>query len=113
VHGVIFSSSRDFVTAEYGADAAQRVFEGEPVYLLSESYRDENLGRLVRRANEAAGVASEQLVHDFGVYTAATTFTRLYPAFFAIAGSTREFLLTVETRIHELVRATIPNAEPP
>ncbi len=25
----------------------------------------------------------------------------------------REFLLTVETRIHELVRATIPNARPP
>jgi Haem-NO-binding len=41
------------------------------------------------------------------------TFTRLYPAFFAIASSAREFLLTVETRIHELVRATIPDAAPP
>jgi hypothetical protein len=52
-------------------------------------------------------------VHDFGVFTGETTFTRLYPAFFAIAPSAREFLLTVETRIHELVRATIPNALPP
>jgi hypothetical protein len=52
-------------------------------------------------------------VHDFGVFTGATTFTRLYPAFFAIAPSARDFLLTVETRIHELVRATIPNARPP
>ena len=42
-----------------------------------------------------------------------TTFTRLYPAFFAIAPSAREFLLTVEGRIHELVRATIPHAVPP
>jgi hypothetical protein len=52
-------------------------------------------------------------VHGFGVFTGATTFTRLYPAFFAIAPSARDFLLTVENRIHELVRATIPNATPP
>jgi hypothetical protein len=113
VHGVIFSSLRDFLTAEHGSDTAHRVFAGEPIYLLSESYPDENLDRLVGRATAALGADTDELVHDFGVYTASTTFTRLYPAFFAIAGSTREFLLTVETRIHELVRATIPNATPP
>jgi Haem-NO-binding len=53
------------------------------------------------------------VIHEFGVFTGETTFTRLYPAFFAIAPSARDFLLTVETRIHELVRATIPNASPP
>ena len=52
-------------------------------------------------------------MHDFGVFTAPTTFARPYTAFFAIAPSARDFLLTVETRIHELVRATIPNARPP
>jgi Haem-NO-binding len=52
-------------------------------------------------------------VHLFGVFTGATTFTRLYPAFFSIAPSAKDFLLTVESRIHELVRATIPNARPP
>jgi hypothetical protein len=113
VHGVIFSSFRDFLTAEHGSETAQRVFRGEPVYLLSQSYPDESLDRLVGRATEAVGVGADELVHDFGVYTGSTTFTRLYPAFFAIANSTREFLLTVETRIHELVRATIPNAAPP
>jgi hypothetical protein len=113
VHGVIFSSFRDFVTAEHGGETAQRVFQGEPAYLLSESYPDESLDRLVARATEAVGGDAGELVHDFGVFTASTTFTRLYPAFFAIANSTREFLLTVETRIHELVRATIPNAAPP
>ena len=92
---------------------AERVFDGEPVYLLSQSYPDGNLERLVGRATAATGGKADELIYEFGVYTAATTFTRLYPAFFAIAGSTREFLLTVETRIHELVRATIPNAEPP
>ena len=113
MHGLIFSSFRDFLTAEHGSATAHRVFWGEPVYLLSESYPDERLGQLVERATEAVGTDADQLVHDFGVYTGATTFTRLYPAFFAIAHSTRDFLLTVETRIHELVRATIPNAAPP
>lgn len=113
MHGVIFSSFRDYLTAEHGSEAAQRVFEDESDYLLSESYPDESLDRLVERATEEVGADAEELVHDFGVYAAATTFTRLYPAFFAIVKSTREFLLTVETRIHELVRATIPNAAPP
>jgi hypothetical protein len=113
VHGVIFSSLRDFLAAEHGGEVAQRIFEGEPPYLLSESYPDERLFRLVARATDAVGVSEDDLVHDFGVFTAAKTFTRLYPAFFAISKTTREFLLTVETRIHELVRATIPNAAPP
>ena len=113
MHGLIFSSLRDYLTAEHGADTAYRVLLGEPVYLLSEAYPDERLGEIVRRAAQAVGVDPNELVHDFGVYTASTTFTRLYPAFFAIAHSTRDFLLTVETRIHELVRATIPNAAPP
>jgi hypothetical protein len=113
VHGLIFMSLRDYLTAAHGADVSKRVFDGEPAYLLSESYPDENLARLVGRASEAADVEPDALVHDFGVFTASTTFTRLYPALFAIAASAREFLLRVETLIHELVRATIPNAAPP
>jgi len=53
------------------------------------------------------------MLRDFGAFTAETTFARLYPAFFTIAGDTRSFLLSVEDRIHELVRATVPNAAPP
>ena len=113
MHGVIFSSFRDFLIAEHGHATAHHVFEGEPVYLLSESYSDERLGRLIARAKEAVGADEDELVHDFGVFTGSATFTRLYPAFYAIARSSRDFLLTVETRIHELVRATIPNAAPP
>ena len=83
------------------------------MYLLSEAYDDERLLALLDRARaETAGTADE-ILHDFGVFTAKTTFASLYPAFFAIVPSAREFLLTVETRIHELVRATIPNATPP
>jgi heme-NO-binding protein len=113
VHGVIFTSLRDYVDAEHGAETAQAVFEGEPLYVVSESYEDERLPDLVGRTAELTGRDADEIVHDFGVFTAETTFARLYPASFAVSPSAREFLLTVETRIHELVRATIPNASPP
>jgi hypothetical protein len=113
LHGVIFTSFRDFLTETEGGDLAREIFAEEPIYLLSEAYPDERLLRLISRTAEATGKAADDVVHDFGVFTGETTFTRLYPAFFAIAPSAREFLLTVETRIHELVRATIPNALPP
>ena len=113
MHGVVFTSFRDWVTAAHGSDLATAVFEDEPVYLLSEAYPDERLGALIERTCAETGREAADVVFDFGVFTAKTTFARLYPAFFAISRSAREFLLTVETRIHELVRATIPNAGPP
>ena len=113
MHGVIFASFSDFLSARFGAETGRRVFAGEPIYLLSEAYEDERLFALVERACEATGVPAEELLRDFGVFTAEVTFARLYPAFFAVAGASRPFLLTVEERIHELVRATIPNARPP
>lgn len=113
MHGVIFTSLRDYLTSAHGAEVAQQVFADQPIFLLSESYDDDVLSQIVDKAARATGRDAGEICHDFGVFTGSTTFTRLYPAFFAIAPSARAFLLTVETRIHELVRATIPNAEPP
>jgi hypothetical protein len=58
-------------------------------------------------------VDADTLTHDFGVFTAESTFARLYPALFAMSPTARAFLLTVEAQIHEVVRAAIPNAQPP
>jgi len=113
VHGVIFTSFRDYLSATHGSATATAVLEGEPEYLLSESYPDEDLRRLVALTSAHRGLEPDEILFEFGVFTAEITFARLYPAFFDVSASTREFLLTVETRIHELVRATIPNAGPP
>jgi hypothetical protein len=113
MHGVIFTSYRDYLTSVHGTGVAATVLDGEPVYLLSESYDDGRLLDLIARTVDVTGRDADAIVHDFGVVTAETTFTRLYPAFFSISPDTRAFLLTVETRIHELVRATIPRARPP
>lgn len=113
MHGVVFTSLRDYVGATHGPEVAAAVFRGEPAHLLAEAYPDDDLHRLLGRLAEQTGEDADATLRAFGSFTAQRTFARLYPAFFAIAPSARDFLLTVETRIHELVRATIPRAEPP
>jgi hypothetical protein len=113
MHGVIFKSLHDYVSAVGGRELTDVVFPGRTTYQLDEAYPDEQLVRLLDRTAQASGRSVDAVLHDFGVFTAVTTFPRLYQAWFSVAPSAREFLLTVEARIHELVRATIPNAVPP
>lgn len=113
MHGVIFASFVDYVAARHGSDVASEILSDQPVFRLSESYEDERLLALITGASDVTGTSERELVHEVGVFTAQQTFARLYPAFFAVAGGTRAFLLSVETIIHELGRATIPNASPP
>ena len=113
MHGLIFTSFRDFVTTQYGPGIAKAVLEGHPAHLLTEAYPDEDFLAVVTKTCEQTRVETADLVWEFGVFAGETTFPRLYPAFYSVAGGARPFLLTVETLIHELVRATIPNATPP
>ena len=113
VHGVILGSFSDYVSTRFGDEALDEVFKDEPIFLMSEQYDDEAFARVLERTGAYAGVGADEIQREFGDFAAQTTFARLYPAYFSVAGSARDFLLTVEDRIHELVRATIPNAAPP
>ena len=112
MHGIIFASLHDYARAKLGREAARELF-GMRVYSMSEAHPDEELIELLTATAERQQVGIEELLGDFGSFTAEHTFARLYPSFFDLAGGTLPFLLTVEDRIHELVRATIPNAKPP
>jgi predicted hydrocarbon binding protein len=113
VHGLIFASFRDYLVAEHGATTEEEVMAGEPRHLVSEAYADEAFTSIVERACVTTALAHDVLLRDFGAFTAEKTFARLYPALFARSGSARSFLLTVESRIHQVVRVAIPDALPP
>ena len=113
MHGIVFAALRDFVAEHLDQGRADSVFGAQPPYLMSSAYPDEELLQLVERARELADEPAGDFLRAFGAFTGATTFPRLYPAYYEVAGGTRAFLLTLESRIHELVRATVPNATPP
>ena len=113
MHGVVFASFREFLCAAYGVERMEELLASEPIYLLSEAYDDDRFAALVERTAAASEEPVDDLLRAFGAFTGERTFPQMYPAFYAVAPDTREFVLTVEQRIHELVRATIPNARPP
>lgn len=113
MHGLIFAALRDFLTSRVGQERTDELFAAAPPYLMSAAYPDDDFLQLVERGRAAADEPLEEFLRSFGAFTGSHTFPRLYPAFYAVAGGTRTFLLTVEDRIHELVRATIPDAAPP
>lgn len=113
MHGLILVSFCDFLAAEHGAIVEKDVMAGEPRYLVGEAYPDERFTEIVDRTCRRTGLPRDVLLRDFGAYTAERTFARLYPALFDLSPTTRTFLLTVETPIHEVVRDAMPDAVPP
>jgi Haem-NO-binding len=113
VHGLIFASFRDYLVTEHGADVAHELTADEPQYTLSEAYPDEQFLALFGRACERTGLPAEEMLFEFGVFTAATTFARLYSVLFKLSPTARDFLLTVETPIHDVIRVALPDARPP
>lgn len=113
MHGLIFASFRDYLASEHGADVASELLAEEPLYSLGEAYPDEQFLALFERACARTGRSPDELLFDFGVFTAATTFARLYAVLFAMSPTALDFLRTVETPIHDVVRVALPDATPP
>ena len=113
MHGLIFASFHDYLVTEHGPEVASDVTAGEPQYTLSEAYPDERFLALLEHARERTGLSRDELLFEFGVFTAATTFARLYTLLYKMSPTARDFLLTVETPIHDVVRVALPDARPP
>ena len=113
MHGLIFASFRDYLLTEHGSDVASEVLAGEPQYTLGEAYPDEQFLELLERACGRTALSRDEILFEFGVFTAATTFARLYSVLFKASPSARAFLLTVEEPIHDVIRVALPDARPP
>jgi predicted hydrocarbon binding protein len=112
VHGLIFTGLRRFTWTAF-PDKAQGIWDGLPAYVQDEAYPDEEFEDAVRRIADAAGRPREDLLRDFGRFTGFWTFRALRRDYYEGTRSTREFLLGVESRIHEEIRETTPGAAPP
>lgn len=112
MHGLIFASLHDYTRDRLGPQASREIFAGR-TYVMSEQHPDHEFTELLAHTAKRGQTPIDDALRDFGAFTVEHTFARLYPAYFKIAGNSKTFLLGVETHIHELVRATIPDAHPP
>jgi predicted hydrocarbon binding protein len=112
VHGLIFSSLRDYSVERLGAETATELWE-DRLFGPTETYDDEWFVAQLERLVAATDDQPDEILRDFGSFAARTTFAELYPAYYEENEDTFAFLLGVEEQIHELVRATIVGAYPP
>ncbi|HUQ21799.1 MAG TPA: heme NO-binding domain-containing protein, partial [Gaiellaceae bacterium] len=112
VHGLIFSSLRDFSVERLGTRPATALWD-DRVFELTQSYDDEWFIAQLERLAAATGESPDEVLRGFGSFAAQRTFAGLYPAYYAENDDTFSFLLGVEQKIHELVRATVAGAYPP
>ena len=112
MHGLIFAGLRDYSVEALGAARADELW-ADRVFSVTESYEDEWFTAQLDRIAAATGRSRARVDRDFGVFAARTTFAGLYPEYYAEADDVFDFLLGIEEKIHELVRATIRGASPP
>jgi hypothetical protein len=105
MHGVVLSAFSRFAADRHGLELGAIDGDG--------AYPDEAFTALVAAAARDAGVPVDDVLRDFGRYAGSVAFVDLFPGYYASSPGTRAFLLDVEERIHEVVRATIAGAAPP
>jgi hypothetical protein len=112
VHGLIFTAFRQYCWTHL-ADHSAEISRGLPHYVVTESYADADVDGLVMRAAEASNRSRREILVDFGRFTGFWVFRVMRGDYYEESGSTRRFLLDVESRIHETVRESTPLAAPP
>jgi hypothetical protein len=112
VHGLIFAGLRDYTAVRLGEERAAELW-ADRVFATTEAYDDGWFTAQLVRLVEATGDSLRDVQLGFGEFAARTTFAGLYPGYYEESDDTFAFLLGIEEKIHELVRATIRGATPP
>ena len=112
MHGLIFAGLRDYSVVRVGEARAAGLW-ADTSFQTTEAYADEQFSAQLERLAASTGETTDELLRGFGAFAATTTFAGLFPAYYEESPDTFGFLLGIEKKIHELVRATIPGAVPP
>lgn len=100
------------VTREHGEKTLEALLDAAQVtgaYSSLGNYPDAEIGKLVAAASQALGVPPQDVVRWFS-RKAIPLLARSYPQFFTPHQHTRDFLLTLNTTIHPVVRKLYPDA---
>jgi hypothetical protein len=112
MHGLIFASLRDYTVQRLGEEHVSDIWS-DRIFELTEAYDDEWFTAQLERLAVATGEPLGEVQRAFGSFAAQETFLRLFPDYYEANKDTFTFLLGIEAKIHELVRATIAGANPP
>lgn len=113
--GVVFNLLAEAVERSFGPDTWDTLIEMSGVsgaYTSLGNYPDAEIEALVAAAMTALSLDRDQVLRWFG-QSAIPVLAELYPAFFEVPGSAREFTAGVNTIIHAEVRKLYPGAECP
>jgi hypothetical protein len=112
LHGLIFASLRDYTADRLGEDETAMLW-ADRIFETTAAYDDEWFAAQVDRLAAATGDSMNEIQFGFGSFAAQSTFADLFPSYYEESADTFTFLLGVEEKIHELVRASITGALPP
>jgi hypothetical protein len=112
VHGLVFGALHEYSEEALGRPAAEEVWAGRR-YGLDETYADEEFLAQLEQVRAAVDAPLATVLRDLGAFTARHVFFRLYPGYYADSAGVFAFLLGIEDKIHDVVRATIAGAVPP
>lgn len=112
MHGLILASLREYSVVRLGEERARELWE-DRIFKATEAYDDAWFAAQVEQLGAATGESVDDVHRGFGSFAAQETFATLFPAYYEESADTYAFLLGIEEKIHDLVRATVPGASPP
>ena len=112
MHGLIFAGLRDYTADRLGEEHAAELWS-DRVFETADAYDDRWFTAQLDRLVAATGESMKDVQRGFGEFAARKTFAGLYPDYYRESEDTFTFLLGIEGKIHDLVRATIRGATPP
>ena len=112
MHGLIFAGLRDYTAVRLGEERAAELW-ADRVFETTEAYDDRWFAAQLERLGAETGESMQGVQRGFGEFAAQKTFAGLYPDYYTESKDAFTFLLGIEEKIHDLVRATIRGATPP
>lgn len=112
MHGLIFTSFRQYSWTRL-EEHAPAIWADRSAYSAERAYPDEEFTALLDKSVEVTKRTPREILLDFGRFTGFWVFRVLRPEYYEGCENTRTFLLEVESRIHETIRADTTGALPP